>query len=592
MEMTIERLKERVKAGRGLVPAHKVIKGGMLVNVMSAEVYPADVAIYNEMIAAVGDVSDYIGEDTEIIDAKGRYLVPGMIDGHIHSECSKLSITSYAKAVVPRGTTSMVSGLDEYISVSGLEGLREIFEEVKQSPLKVFWGAPFKTPYTIPESTVAYNFTKETHEEVQKWDECYGVWETVREFVQEEDENTLGAIATAYNNRLPVFGCAPMARGNDLNGYLCGGVRLDHESYDHEEVVEKMRKGMHMLISESSVTHFLEENIKAVTEVNPYFARRVSFCTDDVTATDVLNKGHLDNVVRLAMKAGVDAMTAIQMATINSAEAYHIDHLVGSICPGRIADILFVGSLDDFDVDEVMTNGKMVAKGHKLSYDLKAPERSSVLKGKLKCDLTTKADFEFKAPIEEGKVKVLSMDVKGPFVRKRRDVVLEVKDGIVQPDAGQDVVMVSVLERFGRNGNKSLAFASGWKLKKGAMASSAAPDDNNLVVMGASAEDMSIAANYLIEQGGGQVVVCDGEIMEFLPLPVGGIVTDLEPEEVAAREKLIDKAARDLGSDLPDPMMYMFFLPITAIPDYAITDAGPVDYVNLTSFDPIIEVVK
>ena len=420
MEMTIEKLKERVKAGRGLVPAHKVIKGGMLVNVMSAEVYPADVAIYNEMIAAVGDVSDYIGEDTEIIDAKGRYLVPGMIDGHIHSECSKLSITSYAKAVVPRGTTSMVSGLDEYISVSGLEGLREIFEEVKQSPLKVFWGAPFKTPYTIPESTVAYNFTKETHEEVQKWDECYGVWETVREFVQEEDENTLGAIATAYNNRLPVFGCAPMARGNDLNGYLCGGVRLDHESYDHEEVVEKMRKGMHMLIRESSVTHFLEENIKAVTEVNPYFARRVSFCTDDVTATDVLNKGHLDNVVRLAMKAGVDAMTAIQMATINSAEAYHIDHLVGSICPGRIADILFVGSLDDFDVDEVMTNGKMVAKGHKLSYELKAPERSSVLKGKLKCDLTTKADFEFKAPIEEGKVKVLSMDVKGPFVRKRR----------------------------------------------------------------------------------------------------------------------------------------------------------------------------
>ena len=206
--------------------------------------------------------------------------------------------------------------------------------------------------------------------------------------------------------------------------------------------------------------------------------------------------------------------------------------------------------------------------------------------------MTTKADFEFKAPIEEGKVKVLSMDVKGPFVRKRRDVVLEVKDGIVQPDAVQDVVMVSVLERFGRNGNKSLAFASGWKLNKGAMASSAAPDDNNLVVMGASAEDMSIAANYLIEQGGGQVVVCDGEIMEFLPLPVGGIVTDLEPEEVAAREKLIDKAARDLGSDLPDPMMYMFFLPITAIPDYAITDAGPVDYVNLTTFDPIIEVVK
>ncbi|MEE0780348.1 MAG: amidohydrolase family protein, partial [Sellimonas sp.] len=471
MERTVENLKEMIRAGRGKIPAHKVIRGGQLVNVMSSEVYPADIAVYNDMIAAVGEVEDYIGPDTEIIDAKGRYLVPGMIDGHIHSECSKLSITSYAKAVVPRGTTSMISGLDEYISVSGLEGLKEIFAEVKQSPLKVFWGAPYKTPYTIPESTVAFNFTKEVHQEVQKWPECFGVWETVREFLQEEDEDTLGAIAEAFKNRLPVFGCAPMAQGNDLNGYLCGGVRLDHESYTHEEVVEKMRKGMHMLIRESSVTHFLEENIKAVTEVNPAFARRVSFCTDDVTATDILEKGHLDNVVRLAIKAGVEPMTAIQMATINSAEAYRIDHLVGSICPGRIADILFVDDLHNFNVEEVMTNGKMVAKDHKLSYELQAPERSSVLKGVLKCKKTTKEDFEYRTSIENGEAKVLAMDVKGPFVRKRRDVVLKVENGIVLPDPEQDVAMVSVLERFGRNGNQSLAFCSGGKLKKGAMAS-------------------------------------------------------------------------------------------------------------------------
>ena len=304
MERSIPELKERIRAGRAKVPAHKVIRGGQLVNVMSSEIYPADVAIYNDMIAGVGDVEAYIGPDTEIIDAQGCYLVPGMIDGHIHSECSKLSITSYAKAVVPHGTTSMVSGLDEYISVSGLEGLREVMAEVKASPLKVFWGAPYKTPYTVPQSTVAYNFTKETHAQVQQWPECFGVWETVREFIQEEDEDTLGAISLAFRNRLPVFGCAPMARGNDLNGYLCAGVRLDHESYDHEEVVEKMRKGMHMLIRESCVTHFLAENIRAVTEVNPAFARRVSFCTDDVTATDILSRGHLDNVVRLAMAAG------------------------------------------------------------------------------------------------------------------------------------------------------------------------------------------------------------------------------------------------------------------------------------------------
>ena len=188
---TVENLKELIRAGRAKTPATKVIMGGTLVNVMSEEIYPADIAVYKDTIVAVGDVKEYIGEETEVIDAKGRYLVPGMIDGHIHSECSKLSITSYAKAVVPRGTTSMISGLDEYISVSGLEGLQEVQKEVQASPLKVFWGAPYKTPYTIPQSTVAFNFTKEVHEEVQKWPQCYGVWETVREFIQEEDENTL-----------------------------------------------------------------------------------------------------------------------------------------------------------------------------------------------------------------------------------------------------------------------------------------------------------------------------------------------------------------------------------------------------------------
>ncbi|MGB0405246.1 MAG: amidohydrolase family protein, partial [Fusobacterium sp.] len=485
MEQTVENLKELVRAGRGVYPADLVISKGTLVNVMSSEIYPADIAIYKDTIVAIGDVRDYIGDNTKIIDASGKYITPGLIDGHIHSECSKLSITSYAKAVVPCGTTSMISGLDEYISVSGLEGLKEIFEEIKKSPLKVFWGAPHQTPYTIPQSTISYNFTKEVHEEVQKWPECFGIWETVREFIQEEDENTLGAIAEASKNRLPVFGCAPMARGKELNGYLCGGVRLDHESYDHKEVVEKMRNGMHMLIRESSVTHFLKENIKAVTEVNRAFARRVSFCTDDVTATDVLEKGHLDNIVKLSIKEGVDPITAIQMATINSAEAYRIDHLIGSVSPGRIADILLVDNLEEFKVDTVIVNGKIVAKNKKLTYELKAPKRSKLLTSKLKCNKVSKEDFEYKVKQKKGKVKVLSMNVIGPFVRKRRDVLLEVENNIIKPDIENDVLMVSVLERFGKNGNKSLAFCSGWKLKKGAMASSAAPDDNNIVVLGA-----------------------------------------------------------------------------------------------------------
>ncbi len=592
MERTIENLRQVVRAGRALIPADTLILHGNLVNVMTSEIYPADIAIYQDMIVAVGDVSAYRGPNTKVIDASGSYLVPGLIDGHIHSECSKLSITSFAKAIVPSGTTSMVSGLDEYISVSGLDGLKEVFAEIKQSPLKVFWGAPYKTPYTFPTSTISCNFDPEIHRHVQQWPECFGVWETVREAVQELDEDTLGALSLAHKNRLPIFGCAPMARGNNLNGYLCAGVRLDHESYDHQEVVEKLRKGMHMVIRESSVTHFLAENIRSVTEVNPALSRRVSFCTDDVTAKDLVEKGHVDHLVRLAIKAGVDPMTAIQMGTINSAEAYRIDHLVGSISPGRIADILLVDNPSSFNVQAVIANGKLVARNHKLTYDLQAPKRSKLLTSELKCKPVTAKDFEYRVPLANGKAKVLSMQVKGPFVRKRRDVWLDVVDHVVQPDTKEDVLMVSVLERFGINGNKSLAFCSGWSLKAGAMASSAAPDDNNIIVLGANAEDMAVAVNHLIKEGGGQVVVKDGKVLDFLSLPVGGIVCDLEPGEVAQREDEINTAARLLGCDLPEPLMYMFFLPITAIPDYAITDVGPVDCIALTTFDPILELVE
>lgn len=592
MEKSVENLRELIQAGRGTIPADVVILGGTLINVMTSEYYPADVAIYKDTIVAVGDVQTHIGPNTLKIDATGKYLAPGLIDGHIHSECSKLSITSYAKAVVPHGTTSMISGLDEYISVAGLDGLKEIFEEINGVPLKVFWGAPYRTPYTVPQSTVSFNFTKKVHQTVQQWPECYGVWETVREFVNECDEDTLGALAEAAKNRLPVFGCAPMARGKELDAYLCGGVRLDHESYTHEEVVEKMRKGMHMLIRESSVTHFLAENIRAITEVNPALARRVSFCTDDVTASDVLTKGHLDNVVRLAIAAGVDPMTAIQMGTINSAEAYRIDHLVGSISIGRIADILIVDSPESFTVEKVIVDGKPVAENFRMTVRLDPPKRSPLLSSQLNCPMTTADDFRYKVGIQNGTAKVLSMDVKGPFVRQRRDVTLTVENGAVLPDPVQDVSLVSVLERFGRNGNRSLAFCSGWQLKKGAMASSCAPDDNNIVVMGVSAEDMSIAVNHLILNGGGQVLVADGEIIDFLPLPVGGIVSDDEPERIAARETELNRAANALGCSLPEPLMYMFFLPITAIPDYAITDVGPVDVIKMDVFDPILELVE
>ena len=200
-------------------------------------------AVYRSRIVATGDVEAYIGENTLIIDAENKFLVPGLIDGHLHIECSKMSMTSFAKAVVPCGTTSIVSGLDQYLVTAGLEGVREVLDEINEGPLKVFWGLPFTAPYTLPESTIGFNVTPEVHQEVQKWPEVYGVWETVSEFVANKHDGVMKAIELAGENRLPVFGCAPMTTGERLNSVLCAGVRLDHESYDHVEAMEKNPQG-------------------------------------------------------------------------------------------------------------------------------------------------------------------------------------------------------------------------------------------------------------------------------------------------------------------------------------------------------------
>ena len=578
-----------VAAGGAKMPSTTVVRGGRLVNVVSAEIYSADIAIYENTIVATGDVSAYIGDDTEVIDAEGQYLVPGLFDGHQHIECSKLSITSAAKLLVPFGTTNVVSGLDQILVVAGLDGAEAFLRESQQTPLRVLWGAPCKTPYTIPTSTVGHYFSPEDHRVAQQWPECVGVWETVREFVTEGDEQVLAAIEIARENRLPVLGCAPMATGIALSSYLCSGVRVDHESYDSQECLEKLRNGMYVVIRESSFAHFLEENIRLVLEHAPRAARRVSFCTDDVVASDVLSRGHIDNMIRMAVVAGIDPITAIQMATINGAEAYRVDHLVGSISPGRLADVLFVPDLSDFRVARVMANGKVVAQNGALTVDIKAPNRDHLLTGPFPMRPATAADFVVQTDVPDGPVAVLAIEVTDQiFVRKRRDVTLVAQSGMVAPDLDQDVALVSVLERYGKNSNRPTAFIADFGLRSGAIATSTAPDDNNIVVIGATPEDMAIAVNYLASNGGGQVVVDQGEVVQFLSLPVGGIVSDLDPADMALKEGELDQAAKDRGCRVEWPFMYLFFLPITSIPDYAITDVGLVDVLAMEVIDPVL----
>lgn len=580
---------ELLEAGLGRRKADLVVTNGRLVNVLTEEIYPADVAVYGSRIAAVGDVSRHTGRDTAVLDAEGLYLVPGLIDGHIHVECSKLSLTMFADAVVPRGTTSVVSGLDQIYVVAGLDGVREFLEEARQSRLKVFWAAPFKTPYTLPASTVGHSFGPDEHAVAQGWPECVGVWETVQEFVLDHDPDVLAAMDLAATNRLPVFACAPMARGERLAALVSAGLRADHECYSAAETLEKLRNGMLVMIRESSVAHFLRENIQVITKdgVNP---GRLAFCTDDVTASDILRQGHLDRLVRMAIEEGLEPMTAIQLATVNCAQIYRIDHLVGSIAPGRIADILLVDSPERFNVVSVIANGRLAAADGRMTEPPAPPRRSEAVLRSFHVGELEPGDLEVRAPDGLDRVLALSMQISDevPFVRTRREAVLAVRDGVVPPDVDQDVLWVTVLERYGKTDHKPVAFISGFGLQGGAMASSAAPDDNNVLCIGTNAADMAFAVNEIVRAGGGQIVVKAGEVLAFLALPIGGIVADLEPGRMAAEEAALDDAARALGCRLASPFMYMIFLSITAIPDYAITDLGLIDCVKLEPISPIL----
>jgi adenine deaminase len=581
---------ELVAAALGQSPADLVIRGGNLVNVFTEEIYPADVAVCGSKIAAVGDVSRQTGPDTQVVDASGFFLVPGLIDGHLHVECSKLSLTMFANAVVPLGTTSIVSGLDQIFVVAGLEGVREFLDEAAAGPLGVFWGAPSKLPYTFPESTVGHTFGPEEHAKAQGWPECVGLWETVQEFVFERDPKVMAAMDMALRNRLPVLSCAPLAEGAKIAALACAGFRADHECYSAAETLAKLRNGMYVMIRESSVAHFLAENLRVITEFKAK-ADRIGFCTDDVTATDILSRGHLDHLVRMAIERGLEPMRAIQMATINCAQIYRIDHLAGSISPGRVADVLLIDDLWAFRVRRVVAKGELVAEEGQMLAPARPPARSPRLLHTVTVQHVEPADLQVRTSSQAARARVLSMAMSDdvPFVRKRREVELDVKDGVVLSDVERDVLYVTVVERYGKSAHRPVAFVSGFGLKAGAMASSASPDDNNILCVGTNPADMAAAIGHLAAEGGGQVVVCGGEVLAFLALPIAGIIADLPPQDMARAEARLDEAARGLGCRLASPFMYLIFLSITAIPDYAITDLGLIDCVRLEVISPLLE---
>jgi adenine deaminase len=552
-------LADIIKVARGEEPCDLIMRGGDVINVLSGEIHRADVAVFDGIVVGLGD---YNGK--EEIDVSGKYLAPGFIDGHVHIESSMVEVREFAKAVVPRGTTSVVVDPHEIANVFGLEGIQYMLRSSKFNPLNVFLMLPSCVPATHFETSGSslkgfdlYPFLTE------KW--VLGIGEVMNYTgVLMQDQDILDKITMANEKR--VDGHAPNLSGKDLCAYVAAGIGSDHEGTTVEEVREKLRLGMHIMIREGSLTKNLRDLIPAV---NPSNLSRCFFVTDDRHPKDILDEGHIDFMVRTSIEMGIDPISAVRLATINCAEYFKLDKL-GAIAPGYIADVLVLDSLEEPRVEMVLKRGKLAARDGELLALEEAPPKVP-LRGSINIKFLTLDDFRI--PAKGKQVRAIQLHPKDI---KTTEVVAEarVEEGVVVSDPETDLIKVVVIERHHGSDKIGKAFVKGLGMKRGAIASSVSHDSHNIVVAGVSDEDMLEAVIEICRMKGGLVVVDGGKVMARVPLPVAGLMSEEPMSKVRDDLERLEEAARSVGITIDAPFMAISFVTLAVVPDLKLTDLG------------------
>ncbi len=598
MKTIRERTQKLVDVAMGRAPANVVIKGGQWVNVQSGEIIPdIDIAVVGERIAFVGeDASHTIGDGTEVIRAEGCYLVPGLLDAHMHIESGMVTITEFVRAVAPHGTTGMFVDPHEIANVFGLKGVRLMAEEAEKQPIHVWVQVPSCVPSAPGLETPGSSIGPEEVTEAMSWERIIGLGEMMNfPGVFNNDQKMHDEMAATRSAGKVVGGhYASPDLGMPFHGYAAGGPEDDHEGTRKEDALARVRQGMKAMLRYGSGWLDVEAQIRAVTEEG-LDSRHFLLCTDDTHSETLVNEGHMDRVVRHTIGLGVDPLTVIQMATLNTAEHFGVARDMGQIAPGRYADILLVPDLDDFRAEVVIAKGQVIAE--KGGWEVDMPEvayprwatHSVNVKRPLKAD-----DFRLQVPEElsgaELEAHVIGV-IEGQAPTKHLRIPVEAEGGEVKVDLARDLAKIALVERHNATGGVQVGLVQGFELGPDcAIASTVAHDSHHMIVVGTDEAQMAQAANELVDMQGGQVVVKGGEVIGKVPLPIAGLMSDKRAEIVAEEAASVLEGFRECGCTIKNPNMQLSLLALVVIPALRISDLGLVD-ADKFELIPVVEEV-
>lgn len=573
---TFEEIKNTIEAGLGKYACDLKIENIKLVNVFSGEVYKTDIYIKNKRIVSIDPSADL--DAKEIIDGKGRYALPGLIDAHMHFESTMLSPEALASVVVPQGTTTLCADLMEIANVAGEKGLRAMLQSMSRLPYRMLIEVSSRVPTAPGLETTGAVLGAEEVAQIMDWEESVSLGELDPSKILFVKDEYIHKIADTLSRRKLVNGHAIGRLGQELNVYASSGISDDHECVNVNEMIERLKVGMKVFIREGSSERNVDELIKGVLE-KKLDTSNLMFCTDDKHAREIQVEGHINYNVSRAIELGLDPMKSVQMATVNTAKHFRMEDEIGSITPGRLADIILVEDWHDMKPDIVIFEGNVVAQNGELVKECKVEDYPDWLKHTviLKNPVTPES-FEVPSKKMEGttKIHVIEM-IPRQIINNHIIKDVSVKNGMIQVDVEQDILKLAVVERYGKNGNIGIGFVQGFELKKGALAYSMSHDHHNIVVVGTNDEDMALAVNEVARLNGGLSVACDGKILNSMELPIGGLMSEKPAEEVMAQLDILNEDAKKLGCNMDAPFMSLSFISLPTVPELGLTDKGLVD---------------